>query len=103
VGNLTAKGLNDELDRILARSRALLDDDSFDGRFSTPKDLTLFGFTLDEANGWMENLPDFNRQIAASLKPKRPPDKLPVYPIGGVELGIIINSVVPYDELAEAD
>jgi len=40
-----------------------------------PKDLTLFGLTLDEARDWIQSEPDF--------KPNRSPlDKLTKYPLG---------------------
>lgn len=45
-----------------------------------PRDLTLFGLTLEEGKGWLANLPDFTKRIVTSLHGKRPPDKLPVYP-----------------------
>jgi hypothetical protein len=37
----------------------------------TPKDLTLFGLTLDEADDWIQSEPDFNRRIVTPLDNRR--------------------------------
>ena len=38
---------------------------------SEPKDLTLFGLTLDEAKDWIQGEPDFNRRIVTPLGSRR--------------------------------
>jgi hypothetical protein len=45
--------------------------------------LKSIGLREQEAQAWLENEPDFTKEIATPLHGKRPPDKLAVYPPGG--------------------
>jgi hypothetical protein len=65
----------DQLKRIRQEFEKLSDFSVFE---EEPMDLRLFGMTPDEVEAWKNQEPDFHPAN------KRPPDKLPVYPIGGV-------------------
>lgn len=42
-----------------------------------PKDLTLFGLTLDEAEDWVKNEPNFTRRIVTPLRDRREGNSAP--------------------------
>jgi hypothetical protein len=70
------------LDDCVVQLRVMLADFAPD-QFA-PRELTLFGLTLDEAKDWLGSEPDFAKRIVLPLNSKRPPDKLPVYLEGGI-------------------
>jgi hypothetical protein len=80
---------NDERDKILERLTKIRHEFEKLSGISVrvplePRELILFGLTLDEAKEWIANEPNFI--------PRRPPDKLPVY-LGGGGMPVAINTI----------